>query len=78
MGSGHASSVLLDRSNHIIDHIIDTNLSSGKSLSSSGMCTFICSINSDGFSGMFKQKKEVEILDEKWYKCTLTGFIVKL
>lgn len=53
-GSVHASFMLLDQSNHIIDHIIDTNLSSVKSLSSSEICTFIYRIESDGFSGIFK------------------------
>lgn len=41
MGSAYASSMLLDQPNHIIDHILDTNESSVKSLSTPEICTFI-------------------------------------
>lgn len=60
MGCVHTSSRLLDQMNHIIDHIIDRNLSSVKPLSGSEICTFIYS---DGFSGIFK--KEMDIVDVK-------------
>ncbi len=52
-GPIHVRAMLLDQSNHIIDYIIDTNVSVLRRFRALKYALSSTTLNSDGFSGIF-------------------------